>query len=236
MISIVICTYNNAEYLTSAINSVIAQTNNNWELVIIDDGSTDDTTDILAGYTSHPSIRVETNPENHGKAWCLNQALEAISGEWMLELDADDWLEKHCIEKLEDVTNQVKAEVSLLYGNYAEWRERPRDKQLFYAGIKKGPRIFDLKNYLASPRPIAPRLYRVQFLKKINGWHYKDIYESRLYEDVYMICLLSKHGRLMHIDEVLYHRRLRINSISNKTKGTFEKWKQWLKKELNKEM
>ncbi|WP_078381390.1 glycosyltransferase family 2 protein [Sutcliffiella halmapala] len=233
MISIVLCTYNNAEYLETAVNSVLRQTITDWELVIIDDGSTDHTEQILGMYSTYPSISLISNFENRGKACCLNQAMKVIKGEWMLELDADDWLEKDCIEKINLVLNQMDQDIGLIYGNYVEWRERSRDKKLFYAGIKRGSRNFDIKSYLTNPSPLAPRLYRVKLLHKVNGWHTTDIFDSRLYEDVYMICLVSKNGMLKHLNEVLYHRRLRLDSVSNTPKGTYEEWKQWLLRELN---
>jgi len=232
MFSIVICTYNNAEYIKSAVESVVNQTVSKWELLIINDGSTDDTLGVVSFYSSHPSIRIIHHSVNRGKAACLNQAMQLIKGEWMLELDADDWLTLDCIEKI-DFVAQLEQEVALLHGDYIEWRERSRDKKLFFSQVKKGMNNFDLNRYLVHPSPLAPRIYRVKHLKKLNGWCLTDICNGRLYEDVYIICVLGKYKKVHYVNEILYHRRLRINSVSNERKKTFDQWRNWLIKELN---
>ncbi|MEA3322032.1 MAG: glycosyltransferase family 2 protein [Bacillota bacterium] len=228
--SIVICTYNNAEYIRKAIESVMNQEVSNWELIIINDGSTDDTLEILAPYKNSPAVHIISLEQNRGKAYCLNIALHAAKGTWLVELDSDDWLEKNALLVLDEV---VETGVAAYYGNYAEWREHLRDKKLSFSKVIKGLPNFTASVYLESAYPLAPRIYQIDLLRKIGGWHTKDIYQSRLFEDVYILCAISKQGKVAHIDKLLYHRRLRRGSVSAQQRGIFERWRDWVKAELS---
>lgn len=80
--------YNAARFITLAVESVLAQTFTDWEMIIVDDGSTDDTPRILAGI-SDPRIHVIRQP-NGGEAAARNTALDRATGEYIAFLDADD--------------------------------------------------------------------------------------------------------------------------------------------------
>jgi hypothetical protein len=88
-VSVVISVHNGERYLRQSIDSVIAQTFGNFELLIVDDGSTDGTPAILAAYDD-PRIVLMSNGENKGLAASLNMAFEACRGEFIARLDADD--------------------------------------------------------------------------------------------------------------------------------------------------
>jgi len=88
-------TYNRGQYLAEAINSILAQDFTDWELIIIDDGSTDDTYNILLPYLEDPRIKYFKNEKNLGICLTRNRALEKSTGEYIAVLDSDDvWLAK----------------------------------------------------------------------------------------------------------------------------------------------
>lgn len=205
----------------------------NWELIIVDDGSTDDTKDILQLYIHTPNIQIIQQENNKGKAASMNRALEKARGIWFLELDADDWLDSDCLTHVTPFIEKVSTNTGFIYGNYLEWRERSRDKKVFYAGVRKGPTDFHMFKYLKNATPIAPRIYRVSSLRSVGGWSVHDIYDGRLFEDVYIACVLVTNFTVEHIDQVLYHRRLRRNSISASVGNKFAAWKKWLEQELD---
>lgn len=89
MVSIIMATYNRASTLPRAVESVLGQTYPDWELIIIDDGSTDGTPDVLAGMTD-PRIRVYRHSPNRGVTAAKNAGLDRIRGEWFTTLDSDD--------------------------------------------------------------------------------------------------------------------------------------------------
>ncbi|AST90640.1 hypothetical protein BC6307_04765 [Sutcliffiella cohnii] len=233
-ISIVMCTYNNADYLDWSIYSVLSQTVGNWELVIINDGSSDQTKEILDRYNGYPSIRIIHSMQNRGKASCLNQALQLITGGWIIELDADDWLAENCLEIIDPILgNANKGTDALFYGNYVEWKERTRDQKLFYSKEINGPDVFHSEEYLNKPFALAPRIYNVELLKQVGGWNVNDPSQGKMFEDVYMICSLQKKFKVIKINRLLYHRRLRVKSVTNQSAIPFTKWRNWLRKHLN---
>jgi len=89
IVSAIMPTYNGMPYLRGAIESVRAQTLTNWELIVVDDASTDDTVAVLARYTD-PRITVVRLPVNVGRARARNLALERARGRYIAPCDSDD--------------------------------------------------------------------------------------------------------------------------------------------------
>ncbi len=93
LVSIILPTYNRADFIRASLDSVFAQTYQNWELVIIDDGSTDDTVSVLKEYDD-PRI-VYLHQENQGVSAARNYGIEECRGDYIALLDSDDeWLPK----------------------------------------------------------------------------------------------------------------------------------------------
>lgn len=88
--SIIVPVYNVSRYLRDCLDSVVAQTYNNWECVCVDDGSTDGSSEILDEYAKNDSRIKVIHQSNSGVASARNAALDIINGEWFLFLDSDD--------------------------------------------------------------------------------------------------------------------------------------------------
>ena len=98
MVSVIMPCYNVAPYVGRSIDSVLGQTFTDWELIAVDDGSTDDTGTVLKAYAERdPRIRLITQP-NGGVSKARNTAMAAAAGEFLFPLDGDDWLEPACLE------------------------------------------------------------------------------------------------------------------------------------------
>lgn len=101
LVSIIMPSWNTGRFIGETIESVLAQTYSNWELIIVDDSSTDNTDEIVAQYTDH-RIKYIKNEVNSGAALTRNRAMREAQGEWIAFLDSDDlWLPdklKHQIE------------------------------------------------------------------------------------------------------------------------------------------
>jgi len=90
-VSIVMPTHNRADYIGVAVDSVLGQTYTDWELVIVDDGSTDDTRTVVAQYLAHdPRIRYVRQDENRGIALSRNHGVAVSRGRYIAMLDSDD--------------------------------------------------------------------------------------------------------------------------------------------------
>jgi len=88
-VTVFIPVHNRQRYITTAVDSILAQTFTDFELLVVDDGSTDATLDVLAGYTD-PRLRVEANPRNLGIPATRNRGLELARGDYIALLDSDD--------------------------------------------------------------------------------------------------------------------------------------------------
>lgn len=116
--SILIPTYNQAQYLGEALDSAIAQTYTNWEAIIINDGSTDATAEIIEIYCNKDSRFKAIHKENGGVGSALNRGLEEAQGEWICWLSSDDLFE---LNKLEI---------------HQKWIENYPDKYFFFSHFK----------------------------------------------------------------------------------------------------
>ena len=98
LVSIIMSSYNTAKFISETIECVLAQTYPNWELLIVDDCSTDDTDEVVRPYLADERIHYVKNDTNSGAAISRNRALREAKGKWVAFLDSDDlWLP----EKLE---------------------------------------------------------------------------------------------------------------------------------------
>jgi len=99
-VSIVVPAYNVEKHIHRAIRSVLEQSHENVEMVIVDDGSADGTLDVIKQYAAaDPRIKWSTQ-ENRGVSAARNRGLSAASGEYVLFLDGDDWLEPDAVSRL----------------------------------------------------------------------------------------------------------------------------------------
>lgn len=99
LVSIIMPSYNTGNFIGKTIDSVLAQTYSNWELIIVDDCSTDNTDEIVGQYLSDGRIRYIKNETNSGAAISRNRALREAKGKWIAFLDSDDLWEPLKLEK-----------------------------------------------------------------------------------------------------------------------------------------
>jgi GalNAc5-diNAcBac-PP-undecaprenol beta-1,3-glucosyltransferase len=107
-VSVVMATYNRADTLPRAIDSVLAQTCRDWELIIVDDGSTDDTVETLARYADE-RIRTYRHDQNKGATGAKNTGFDHLSGEWFTILDSDDEMVPDALEAMLDYAQRFGA-------------------------------------------------------------------------------------------------------------------------------
>lgn len=98
-VSIIMPSYNTAEFISKTIHSVLNQTYTDWELIIVDDCSKDNTDEVIAPFLADPRIRYLKNEVNSGAALSRNRALREATGKWIAFLDSDDLWEPEKLEK-----------------------------------------------------------------------------------------------------------------------------------------
>ena len=99
-VSVITPAYKAARYIGQAIESVQAQTLTDWEMIIVDDASPDETAEVVKRYLDDPRIKLIRSERNRGECGARNLALEAAQGEWIAVLDADDWFAPERLERL----------------------------------------------------------------------------------------------------------------------------------------
>ena len=134
LVSIIMPSYNTAEYIAESIESVLNQTYENWELIIVDDCSTDNTDEIVQQFDDE-RIKYHKNKKNSGAAVSRNRALKLARGKWIAFLDSDDlWLP----EKLEMQINFMSSNnYHFSYTNYDEIDMDGRKTGIRITGPKK---------------------------------------------------------------------------------------------------
>ena len=115
-VTVYITAYNYGRYIQQAVDSVLRQTFRDWELLIVNDGSTDNTRDVLSAYEGEEGVRI-VHQENQGLTVSNNIALRLAGGEYIMRLDADDYLDENALLVLSG-TLDAHEDVGLVYPDY----------------------------------------------------------------------------------------------------------------------
>jgi len=100
LVSVIMPAYNREKFIAESIESTLSQTYENFELIIIDDGSKDQTVAIAKKYLDDPRVSIIENPKNMGIASTRNRAIRSAKGEYIAMLDSDDiWIDKEKLRK-----------------------------------------------------------------------------------------------------------------------------------------
>ncbi|MEJ9227119.1 glycosyltransferase family 2 protein [Priestia aryabhattai] len=213
-ISVMISNYNMEKYVEAAVNSCFLQTQLPQNIFVIDDGSTDNSYETLTNWIDYPEFKL-FNTENIGKARALNKILAYIDTDFVIELDADDWLDPNAFQVIQEYLKDLPQSVALLYGDLRLWKQ-VSSQEIRFAGVRKGKPVFDKKGLISYFFPLGPRIYRTDALKIINGFPITEFKHGRMYEDVSVINKLLKHYQLSYRDFTVYNIREHNLSITKK--------------------
>ena len=128
MISIIIPVYNTEKYVNKCIESLLGQTYQNFEIIIIDDGSSDSSPALCDAFAAeYPKIRV-IHQKNKGLSAARNRGLELAQGEYVFFLDSDDYLNENALQNLVNV--QQKYQADLVIGGYCRVYDSGKDEEV----------------------------------------------------------------------------------------------------------
>lgn len=165
-ISVYIPCHRYGRYLKQAVESVLAQSRSDWELIIVDDGSEDETAAVAADYRARfpDRIRVFRNTKAQGLQVSANVAIEAARGDCILRLDADDFLDENALLVLGNYLDR-HPDVALVYPNYIYVDEKGN-----HLGMEQRKRIGQEASLLDLPAHGAGSLIRKRVLKSLGGY------------------------------------------------------------------
>src|SRR3954451_6824906 len=115
-VSVILNCYNQAEWVAEAVESVLNQTFRDFELLIVDNGSTDGTPKILQSYASDPRVRLSLHQENVAISRRFNEAVDAARGEFVSFLYSDDYYLPQKLERQVALFDQLGPEYGVVYG------------------------------------------------------------------------------------------------------------------------
>lgn len=215
-ISVILPVYNSQLYIRKAIESVLAQTFTDFELIIVNDGSTDNTPEIINEFTDE-RIRL-INQENLGPGAARNNALKVAKGDYVMYLDSDDWF---CPDALEIAYGEItRFDADLTFFQMINW-----DEEVFYENDWFDMKTFDesFENRAFGPEEtpgsifdlsvgVCQKIYSREFLISIGAKFPEGIF----FEDMpffYYVYLKAK--KISIVKRHLYVRRKHEKSITN---------------------
>lgn len=213
LVSIIMPSYNTAKYITESINSVIRQTYENWELIIVDDCSNDNTEEIVNSFLRDERIKYFKNERNSGAAISRNKALREAKGRWIAFLDSDDLWGPEKLEK--QINFMEKNNYFFSYSYYQEIDEQGKNLGIEIQGPKKITK-FGMYNYC------WPGCLTVMYdTKKIGLIQIKDIRKNNDY--AMWLKIIKKVNCYLYPYSLAFYRK-RSGSISNHSYIKLIKW------------
>ena len=211
LVSIIIPAFNICRYIRQCSESVISQTYDQLEIIVVDDGSTDDTGLILDQYGQKDCRFHVIHTENYGLSAARNTAIEQIHGEYIAFLDGDDWLESNAIEVLINYALANDADI-VACRIYREWINATENSQMpsYYAIYNSDEACRELICMNHIGQGVWNKLYRRRLFATIK------FPEGRVYEDISTTYrLISLASKVVWIPDMLVHYRMRVGSISH---------------------
>lgn len=219
-VSVIIPIYNAAQYLHKCLKSVISQTYKNLDIILIDDGSLDDSYDIAKEYQEKDSrIRLFTQT-NIGLIATRKRGIELAEGEIVGFVDSDDWIEPIMYERLVQCMEENECDLvsSGIYRDYAdgsrkEWYDLyPEGVYVNLESAIYPSMLHDFKkNEMGLKCTLVNKLYRRQILQDIYGEIDTRVFYGEDALTIYPYCLRCK--RIYILNEAYYHYYIRNNSM-----------------------
>ena len=215
--SIIIPVYNCENFIEKCINSIISQKYTNWELIVVDDGSSDNSLCLCKNIAEQSDkIRV-FHKENGGVSSARNYALNKISGDYLLFVDSDDMLTSDCLNNLYSTIINIRPDVcfhkyGIIRGSNIEYPINDATTVSVETAIEN---IYDtfIDNWILFSATWS-KCYKISTIKKFNIRFAESI---NLYEDFLFLTYFLSHSKLVYITtNIGYLYRVVKNSLSRK--------------------
>lgn len=205
-VSIIIPNYNGAKYIAECLESIKQQEYQNKEIIVVDDGSNDNSIAIVKKYTGITVIK----QFNQGGAIARNRGLEASTGDYIMFLDSDDKLEPNILKK---IVRRIEADDSdIVLGSFAEITEKGKTLKTISIHAKECIKKTELFPDLCTCLPVpANKLYKASIIKS-NHLYWDNV---RIGQDLnFYLKYLLHCKKASVIEDIVFKYRVRQNSIS----------------------
>jgi teichuronic acid biosynthesis glycosyltransferase TuaG len=227
LVSIVMPTFNRETYLAESINSIIEQTFKDWELIVIDDGSTDDTATLMDYYCKKDKrIKYLLNLDNKGISYSRNRGVAEAKGKFVAIMDSDDVASPNRLKKSLNALLKGPA-CDCVYSSYLQANEFGKVQGMIEP---ESPNKLNMKDILKFQMiPHVTMMGRKELFK------YRDEYRTN--DDLYLVASLFKQGvKFKKIREPLMIVRYHPTSTSNTKDKEVKKVTELIKEEFEKDI
>ncbi|SEK46408.1 Glycosyltransferase involved in cell wall bisynthesis [Pseudobutyrivibrio ruminis] len=203
LVSVIMPSWNTAGYIMESVESVLNQTYQNWELIIVDDASTDGTVDLLK-QVDDPRVKVFVNEQNSGAAVTRNRAMREAKGDWIAFLDSDDLWSPTKLEK--QLEFMVEHDYVFSYHDFEKIDEASKP-----IGIRvSGPDVVTKHKMYNYGYPGC-----LTFMYKASAFGVIQIKDIKKNNDYAILLQLCKKASCYRLPENLAQYRIRTVSISH---------------------
>lgn len=212
MVTILTPVYNTAKFLRCCLDSIIAQTYQNLQVVLVDDGSTDESLAICKEYANkYPYIEVH-HQENAGVAAARNKLLTYVTGDYVLFVDSDDWIEPQTVEYL--VTEAERSHADIV--TYEAIRDgQPIHNKDVREEWSQEHAVYEFLRHVSFNGSLWNKLLKAEQIKGIQfakGISYGE-------DALFIWQALQRVKKVLITNRQLYHYRMNDTSISHQTFG-----------------
>lgn len=246
-ISVVVPCYNVEPYIRRGLDSILAQTMQEWETILVDDGATDNTGEICEEYAAKDSRFRVIHQDNHGVSCARNNGMKEAAGELLYFMDPDDWIEPNCFERCLDTYGKYDCDIVQFekYWVFGNKKQTDKDKhngiwnhELIireYSGPMSGlgqnalnawyngENLWDYKRNLG----VWCFMFRRPFIERIHLYFIKGV---SMYEDVLFAIEATYYAeKVVSISDALYNYNVHEDgAVSTRTKTSeklfIDKW------------
>ncbi len=227
LISVIVPVYNTSEYLEKCLNTLMYQTYDNLEIICINDGSTDNSFEILKDLEKQDNRIIVYNQENNGTGYTRNKGVEYANGDYISFVDSDDWILLDLYEKFINELSLQQSDIDIFMFNAAFYFENNIDiLSTFY--IKEDIKDYkehnvctskDINNLLLKNMFVVNKIYKKDFLTNNNI----TFIENKKYaEQLFNLQTLIKAKKIVVETEPLYRRRTINNKINLPSEKVFD--------------
>lgn len=210
LISVIVPVYNSEQFLRHCLDSIAQQTYSNLEIICVDDGSTDTSGAILDEYAAKDSRFKIIHQVNGGQASARNAALDIATGDWVANVDSDDYLELHAYEK---VAEQFEDDIDMVWiGNHVVGdldEELMEQQRRFYELKYSGKQTLSGLPVASMSGAVWNKIIRRPLLEKYRIRYPRGV----VFEDLcYWACVVPIIGNVYFLPEPLYFYLQRVGS------------------------
>jgi len=218
-ISIIVPVYQVEKYLRRCLDSIVNQTYKNLEIILIDDGSKDNSPAICDEYAKKDDRIKVLHQKNQGSSVARNQGLDVAIGKYIGFVDSDDWIEPNMYEELSSTLINSNADIAVT-GCY--WETKDGSRELYLAPDKYYDAKTLLEGTVTDNQPSTSALWSKLFVKECFD-EIRFVPGVRSQDNICMVEILGKNPKVVVLQKCLYHyNKLNENAVTYKPSLSME--------------